>query len=126
MVTIRADHTVVDAARLMDRKQLKRLPVLDVNGDLVGMVSRADLLKVFLREDDEIRAEVAADVFERVLGTEPDGIRIEVRDGVVSLAGELEEKSTIRIALQLTQRVDGVVDVVDHLSYRYDDTRVTF
>lgn len=125
-VTVRSDRTVVEAARLMDQKQLKRLPVLDPDDHLVGIVSRADLLRVFLREDAEIRAEVVAEVFGRILDVGADEVGIEVRDGVVTLAGELDDKSHVRIALQLTRQVDGVVDVIDQLSYRFDDTRVTF
>lgn len=125
-VTVRSDRTVVEAARLMDQKQLKRLPVLDPDDHLVGIVSRADLLRVFLREDAEIRAEVVAEVFGRILDVGADEVGIEVRDGVVTLAGELDDKSHVRIALQLTRQVDGVVDVIDQLGYRFDDTRVTF
>ncbi|HEX2498916.1 MAG: CBS domain-containing protein [Actinomycetes bacterium] len=124
VVTVRADQTVVDAARLMDRKQLKRLPVLDTRGELVGMVSRVDLLTVFLREDTEIEAEIATEVFERTLGLEAGAVTIDVRDGVVALTGTLDDKSHVRMALQLTRRVDGVVDVIDHLHYRFDDTRI--
>ena len=126
VVTVRADQTVVDAARLMDRKQLKRLPVLDAHGEPAGMVSRVDLLTVFLRADTEIEAEIATDVFERMLGLAADLVIIDVRDGVVSLAGTLDDKGQVRMALQLTKRVDGVVDVIDHLSYRFDDTRTRF
>jgi CBS domain-containing protein len=126
VVTVGADQTVVDAARLMDRKQLKRLPVLDAPGELAGIVSRVDLLTVFLREDADIEAEVATDVFERMLGLAAGAVTIDVRDGIVSLTGTLDDKSHVRMALQLTRRVDGVVDVIDHLSYRFDDTRVPY
>lgn len=126
VVTVRSDQTVVDAARLLDRKQLKRLPVLDARGALVGIVSRVDLLTVFLREDTEIQAEIATEVFERMLGLGAGEVTIDVRDGAVALTGVLDDKSHVRLALHLTRRVDGVVDVIDHLSYRFDDTRVPY
>jgi CBS-domain-containing membrane protein len=122
VVTIRADHTVVEAARLLDRKQLKRLPVLDASGELVGM----DLLTVFLREDTDIEAEIASEVLERMLGLAAGAVTIDVRDGVVALSGILDDRSQVRLALHLTRRVDGVVDVIDHLHYRFDDTRISY
>jgi CBS domain-containing protein len=126
VVTVQDDQTVVDAARLMDGKQLKRLPVLDARGELVGIVSRVDLLTVFLRDDADIEAEIATDVFERLLGLATGVVTIDVRDGVVGLTGILDDRSQVRLALYLTRRVDGVVDVIDHLSYRFDDTRATY
>jgi CBS-domain-containing membrane protein len=124
VVTVQDDQTVVDAARLMDRQQLKRLPVLDAGGCLVGIVSRVDLLTVFLRDDADIETEIATDVLERLLGLAAGVVTIDVRDGVVALTGILDDRSRVRLALYLTRRVDGVVDVIDHLRYRYDDIRV--
>jgi CBS domain-containing protein len=126
VVTVQDDQTVVDAARLMDGKHLKRLPVLDAAGELVGIVSRVDLLTVFLRADTDIEAEIASEVLERMLGLAAGAVTIDVRDGVVALSGILDDKSQVRLALYLTRRVDGVVDVIDHLSYRFDDTKVPY
>jgi len=126
VTTVQDDQTVVDAARLMDRKLLKRLPVLDASGELVGIVSRVDLLAVFLRDDTDIEAEIATDVLERMLGLAADVVTIDVRDGIVSLTGILDDRSRVCLALYLARRVDGVVDVVDHLSYRFDDTSVPY
>jgi CBS-domain-containing membrane protein len=97
------------------------LPVVDADHRLIGIVSRADLLKTFLRDDDEIREEVIRDVFMRVLWAEPERFEVTVDDGVVTLSGELQLRSSTVIAVRLTRKVDGVVDVIDKLSYQIDD-----
>ncbi|WP_166348605.1 CBS domain-containing protein [Phytoactinopolyspora limicola] len=121
-ITVEAEASVNMAARLMTERHVKRLPVVDDAGVLVGIVSRADLLSVFLRPDREIKEEIIAEVFRRVLLTERGAVRVEVTNGVVVLDGELDRKSSVDIAVRLTQQVDGVVDVVDHLTYVFDDS----
>lgn len=123
-VTTTADATVASAARLMDRRRVKRLPVVDEDGRLVGIVSRRDLLRVFLRSDDAIRSEVVEYVLRRLLWVGPPEITVEVSDGVVTLAGQLEQKTLVEIAGRLTGGVPGVVAVVNHLTYRTDDRRL--
>lgn len=120
-VTIGPDATLVEAAKVMDSRKVKRLPVVDTDGRLIGIVSRADLLKTFLRSDDEIRIEVIRDVFMRVLWADPEKFDVSVDDGVVTLSGEIELRSSTEIAVRLTRKIDGVVDVIDNLSYRIDD-----
>jgi CBS-domain-containing membrane protein len=120
-ITVRPETSVVEAARIMDKHAVKRLPVLDADGALVGIVSRADLLKVFLRSDDEIREEVVRDVFMRIMWADPTLFEVEVRDGVVTLSGELQQRSSVPVAVRLTRAVDGVVDVVDRLTRAVDD-----
>ncbi|MDX3801678.1 CBS domain-containing protein [Streptomyces sp. AK04-3B] len=120
-VTTRADATVTEAARLMTEHRVERLPVVDEKGSLVGIVTRGNLLRVFLRSDDEIRRDVQQEVFVNTLWLAPHAVEATVRDGVVTLTGQLERRSEIPIAVGMTRRLDGVVDVVDHLSYRLDD-----
>lgn len=122
LIVTRADATLVEAAKDMERWQVKRLPVVDAAGGLVGVVSRVDLLKVFLRDDGEIRQEVISEVLVRVLWADPEQVDVEVRDGIVTLSGELEQRSQIGVAVRLTRRVEGVIDVVDRLGYTVDDT----
>jgi CBS-domain-containing membrane protein len=122
VVTIGPSASVVEAAKQLDRHGVKRLFVVDESGGLVGVVSRGDLLKVFLRTDDEIREEVVREVFMRVLWADPTQFEVQVRDGVVTLTGELPQKSSIPIAVRHTRLVDGVVDVIDRLTYTIDDT----
>jgi CBS domain-containing protein len=121
-ITVAPDASIAEAARLLHRHQIKRLPVVDPAGPLLGIVSRADLLKVFLRSDDQIAQEIRRGVLLRALWVDPDTVRVEVRDGVVTLTGRLERRSLIAIVVSLVRSLDGVVDVVDRLTYELDDT----
>jgi CBS domain-containing protein len=123
-ITITGDTTLVQAARLMDAEQVKRLPVVGPDGRLVGIVSRKDLLKMFLRSDAEIAEDVSNEVLRRALWLAPHEVVAEVDDGVVTLRGELERRSLITIAIRLTRSIEGVVDVVDRLTYYLDDTEL--
>ena len=123
-VTVGPDATLAEAARLLHRHRIKRLPVLDPAGPLLGIVSRADLLKVFLRPDDEISREVRQDVLLRAMWVDPDTVEVDVRDRVVTLTGQLERRSLIPITVSLVHGVDGVVDVVDRLGFEFDDRTI--
>jgi predicted transcriptional regulator len=116
------DMPIARAARVMAVHGFKRLPVVGDDGALVGIISRADIMGVFLALDDELRQEVISEVIERSLWENPDRIRVQVRDGVVTLSGRLTSKSLIPLTVALTQGIDGVVDVIDELSYERDDT----
>ncbi|MFF4585359.1 CBS domain-containing protein [Streptomyces sp. NPDC001388] len=122
-VTVHADDTIVQAARTMARRRVERLPVLDEEDRLVGIVTRRDLLQVFLRPDKEIRDEVIEEVLVRALWLPPRSVEVSVTEGVVTLTGHMERKSDTEIALSMTRRIDGVVDVVGKLTYRLDDAR---
>ncbi|WP_405885406.1 CBS domain-containing protein [Streptomyces sp. NBC_01136] len=121
-ITARPQWTVVEAAQVMDRYRVKRLPVVDEAERLVGVISRADLLRVFLRGDRAIREEISRDVLIRTLGIAPDSVTVHVVDGRVALSGIVERKSLIPVAVRLCRGVDGVVDVTEQLSHRTDDT----
>jgi len=120
-ITIGPEATVVEAAKLMIEQNVKRLPVVDADGCLIGIVSRADLLWVFLRPDDEIAEEIRHEVLARVLLQEPT-YTVAVTDGIVTLSGKLDRRSTVEIADRLVRAVDGVVDVVNGLTYQLDDS----
>jgi CBS domain-containing protein len=121
-IIVGPDASIAEAARLLHRHRIKRLPVVDPAGPLLGIVSRADLLKVFVRADAEIAAEVRQQVLRRTVCIDPDTVAVEVRDGVVTLSGELERSSLTRVVVSLVRGLDGVVDVVDRLTYELDDT----
>ena len=97
LVTVRPGATVAEAARLMDRHDVTFLPVTDESGKLLGVIRPRNLLRVFLRPDEEIRAEISNDVLAGYLGTNPALVHVEGNDGVVSLAGELERKSMLAL-----------------------------
>jgi CBS domain-containing protein len=123
-VTVQPQSSVVVAAKLMQEEQIKRLPVIDELGRLVGIVSRNDLLRMYQRPDTELRDEVVQDVLRRMLWIDPDKVGVDVADGVVILDGEVDRKTTAEIAVHITRSVPGVIDVVDRLTWSYDDTAV--
>ncbi len=120
-VVIDPDATITFAARLMDEERIKRLPVVNGFGQLVGIVSRTDLLRVYLRDDESIRAEIVDRVLTRALWFEPGTVTVTVRRGVVNLTGTVDRRTTIGIVVRLASSVAGVVEVVDNLTYHYDD-----
>ena len=122
VVTVDPDATLGEAARLMHRKGVKRLPVVDGAGRFHGILSRSDLLKVFLREDADIEREVREDVVRRTLWIDPDTVTVRVRDGIVRLEGQLERRSLIPVLERLITAVEGVVGVEEALSFNVDDT----
>lgn len=110
-VTVHPDALLPEAARLMVRHQVKRLPVVDGTGVLKGIVSRADLLKVFLRPDRELAAEVRQEVVDRLFPVSHAGIDVEVEEGCVTLSGRVRDSSLIPVAERLARAVEGVVEV---------------
>ncbi|MGW5128672.1 CBS domain-containing protein [Streptomyces sp. NPDC004069] len=108
-VTVHPAAPLGRAARLMARHGVKRLPVVGDDGVLVGIVSRSDLLKVFLRGDDDIAGEVRRRVVAAGFLTESVGVA--VREGVVTLTGRVPDASRVPLAIRLARGVEGVVDV---------------
>ncbi|MCK8437233.1 CBS domain-containing protein [Streptomyces sp. D2-8] len=123
-VTVHSDAPVVEAARVMARHGVERLPVVDDEERLVGIVTRRDLLRVFLRPDAEIRTAVVDEVLGRALSLTPRTVDVDVHEGVVTLTGRLERRSEARSAVLMCREMDGVVAVVDHLTHRFDDSRL--
>ncbi|WP_026405271.1 CBS domain-containing protein [Actinomadura rifamycini] len=123
VVTLEPGTPVAKAARTLAAHGHKQAPVVDGNGRLVGIVTRSDLLRLFLRSDDDTRDEIVREVIVRGLWQDPSRIDVRVDDGVVVLSGRLEARSLIPICLRLTAATEGVVDVVDRLCYDRDDSR---
>ncbi|MET8784706.1 MULTISPECIES: CBS domain-containing protein [unclassified Streptomyces] len=122
-ITVHAEETIAQAARIMTQRDVERLPVLDDEDRLVGIVTRRDLLKVFLRPDRDIRDEVVDEVLLRTLRLAPTAVDVFVVEGVVTLTGRLQYRSQPEIAVAATRQIDGVVAVIDQLDYRFDDSR---
>ena len=122
-VTIGPEAPIAEAARVMHDLAVKRLPVVDKDGRVVGIVTRSDLLRVFLRPDALIREDVVEGLIVKTLWMDPKPIEVRVTSGLVELAGEVDRKSDIRVLLNMIGGLDGVVGVVERLRYRYDDTR---
>lgn len=121
-IVVHPADTVADAASTMRRHRIRRLPVVHPDtGRLLGIVTRSDLLRVFLRPDAAIRAEVLEEVLPGMLHLDPRAYQVEVSDGVLRIGGEVERWSTIDQVISALLRVEGVVGVQEHLSYRRDD-----
>ncbi|MER5846393.1 CBS domain-containing protein [Streptomyces sp. NPDC002012] len=108
-VTVHPDATLDEAARIMARKRVKRLPVVNNLGMLEGVVSRSDLLKVFLRSDEEIDEEIRSAVVAEL--SPSDRVEFSVLDGVVTLRGALRNRSLVPLLARAIRTVEGVVDV---------------
>lgn len=115
-VTIRPEARVAEAARMMLDGDIKRLPVVDADGRLVGIVTRADLVRAFTRTDEEIRREIEQDVLVRTLWVSPGRVAVSVRQGEVSLTGRLDTELNAELLPRLVERVPGVVSVTSSLS----------
>jgi CBS domain-containing protein len=111
------------AARLMHDRRVKRLPVVS-QGKLAGIVSRADILKVYLRSDDEIHAEVTEGVVHGLMRIDKSEVTVSVRDGVVFLEGDVGRSSEAEILVGLVQGIEGVVAVTSTLTFRLDDLAI--
>jgi CBS domain-containing protein len=116
-ITIHPDASLSAAARLMNAHRLRRLPVVDAAGGLVGIVSRRDLMKVFLRPDEEITAEVSG-MLGQILPEGAGPVTAGVSEGVVTLDGALGDQDLIPVVIGLAAGVDGVVAVVSKLTRR--------
>ena len=121
-VTVSAHATLTEAARLMQQRSIRRLIVVDDDGRINGIVSRSDLLQVFLRTDEDLRGEVLDKVVPAILLDQSPSIDVEVSSNVITLSGVVDRKSDAEILTRLTRDLDGVVGVVNELTYRWDDT----
>lgn len=113
-VTIQPDATISAAARLMSARGVRRLPVVDAQGRLAGIVSLRDLLSLFVRTDDEIAWQVT-EMLAQILPADLAAIRVSVHDGIVTLSlapGQAGRPDVLALATRLTWDIDGVVDVV--------------
>ena len=101
---------------------MRRLIVVDERGKISGIVSRSDLLQVFLRSDEDLLEDIVENLIPPLMLAVQQPIVVDVHDNVVTLRGEVDRKSDVEILGRLTKELDGVVDVVNRLSYRWDDS----
>jgi CBS domain-containing protein len=121
-ITVALDTSLGEAARHMQEKNVRRLVVVDQRGRIAGIVSRSDLLQVFLRTDKDLRDEIVSSLIPAILLTQDDAVGVAVSWNIVTLSGEVDRKSDADLLTRATRELDGVVGVVDRLSYRWDDT----
>jgi len=121
-ITIRTEDRLSHAARLMHERNVRQLVVVDDRGKIAGIVSRSDVLQVFLRTDDDLREEILDGIIPALMFTSDDPIGVDVRYSVVTLDGKVDRKSDVEILGRMARGVDGVVGVINTISYRWDDT----
>jgi CBS-domain-containing membrane protein len=109
----------------MERRRVKRLPVVNETDQLVGFLGRADLLRVFVRTDQAVREEIVTDVLNRILGLGPSQVTVGVNDGRVTLLGIVERRELLPVVDRMVEAVDGVVEVRNHLAFRTDSPAAT-
>lgn len=120
-VTVSVDAEVPDAAHLMRERDVKRLFVTDAAGEVVGVVSRADLLLAFLRPDTEV-AEDVEELLRHEASVIPGTFQVRVEDGVVHAEGKVEQRTAEPELVAAIRAIEGVVGVDAHVTWEYDDT----
>lgn len=121
VVTVPPETPIADAARVMVVNDVNRLPVVDEQSRILGIISRLDVVAVFTRPDDIIEDEIREDVIRRVLFVDPDSVGVAVSNGVVTFSGEIGTRTEARLLEELVRRLDSVVRVENALAWRIDD-----
>lgn len=119
-LTIAPGRSIAEAARLMTEKGVNRLPVI-VRGELVGILTRGDLVRAYARSNEEIEREIYEDVLIHTLWVSPERIGVSVSDGVVKLAGEARTRTEAELMAAYVKRVPGVSVVESELTWEVDD-----
>jgi CBS domain-containing protein len=122
-ITITPARSIHDAAAIMTSRKVNRLPVVD-DGKLVGIVSRSDLVRAYVRSDDELAATIRQDVILRILWLDPTLFTVVVEDGRASISGHVERRSTAEMIERAVRMVPGIVDVHASVAWSTDDGRL--
>jgi CBS domain-containing protein len=122
-VTIGSDRSIHEAAALMTSRSVNRLPVVD-DGRLVGIVTRADLVRAYIRSDDELARTIREDVLRGILWLDPASFTVIVTDGVASISGRVERRSTADMVGRTVSMVPGIIDVHVDVTWALDDSRI--
>ena len=120
-IVVDRNTTIAEAARLMTDRKVKRLPVVDPNGHLEGIVSRGDILVAFARDDEVIADAVERGVIRRILMLESRDVSVHVADGVVMLSGQVPNRSDAKLLEELVGRIEGVIRCESDLVWSFDD-----
>ncbi len=119
-ITIDAGRRVAEAARLMTGHRVNRLPVLN-DGLLVGIVTRADLVRAYTRSDEDLQREIEDDVLPLILMIPEGRVRVSVDGGTVVLAGQVDSRSEAELLARFVEQVPGVVEVRSTVSWFEED-----
>ena len=123
VVTISPDAEHAEAARMMQSLGVKRLPVVE-DDELLGLVSRSDVLRSFVRPDQDIINEIGERVMRKVMWVDPKRVAVRCEDGNLTLTGTLETKSDVDLLVEMASRVDGVASLKNELRYEIDNSKL--
>jgi CBS domain-containing protein len=121
--TIGPHRDISEAARLMLDRGIKRLPVVEAYGGLVGIVTRSDLVRAFARPDEEIAREISEEVVKRTLWLDERAVDVHVAAGEVQLSGEVDQRNEAELLASFVQRVPGVLGVQSSVTWSFDDPK---
>ena len=122
-VTIASGRPIPEAAAIMTSRHVNRLPVID-DGRLVGIVSRADLVRAYVRSDEQLAATIREDVILRILWLDPSHFTVTVKEGVAAVTGHVERRSTAEILVETVRTVPGIIDVRAAIRWSIDDSQL--
>ncbi len=123
VMTVTSDMPLYEAAKIMVVQDIKRLPVVDDDDRLEGIISRADVVSLFTRPDDVIEDEIREDLLRRVLFVDPDDLDVAVKNGIVTFTGEIGTRTEARLLEELARHLDGVMRVDSKVTWRVDDSK---
>ena len=121
-ITVAPGQPIGDGAAIMFERAVNRLPVVD-DGRLVGMITRADLVRAFVQSDEELARTISEDVLLRVLWLDPSAFVVKVKDGVASIRGHVDRRSIAEMLERAARMVPGIVDVEANVTWAADDSR---
>jgi CBS-domain-containing membrane protein len=119
-IVIGPDAPAREAAALLTKHRINRLPVID-DGQLVGIVSRADLVSTYLVPDEELARRISEEVVRETMWIDPSTVSVEVREGIAHLRGTVDRRTTAAILERLVGQLEGVVGVESDLRWERDD-----
>jgi CBS domain-containing protein len=122
-IVVTADTPVREAARIMSDRQINRLPVIE-GERLVGIVTRADIVRAFVRTDEELRRAILDDVVRRAMWLDDRQVSVDVDGAVVRITGTVERRSDVATLERLVREIPGVLDVELDVSWRLDDADI--
>lgn len=122
-ITIEPGRPIGEAARLMTLRNVNRLPVVE-DGRLVGIVTRADLVRAYVRTDEELAETIREDVIRRTLWLDPAAFAVEVKDGIASISGHVQRRSTADMVAHATAVVPGILEVEASITWSLDDSKI--
>lgn len=122
-ITISADALVAEAAATMMRRGVNRLPVVD-SDELVGVVSRADIVRAFVRTDEELAEAIREDVLYKTLWLDPSLFEVVVTKGKARIRGQVERRSEADVIERIAMMVPGIVGVENELTWTLDDRQI--